>query len=64
MVCIKTPWVELIYPIKNESIKKRVIDKKLHQRLLDFDSDWQSVAKADCSQFRCIQTRFGAGLHG
>ena len=54
----------LIYPIKSGQIKKRVFGKNLPQSLPDSDSDWQSVTEADCSRFRCIQTPFGARLHG
>ena len=54
----------LIYPIKNGHIKKRAVGKNLPQSLPDSDSDWQSVTEADCSRFRCIQTPFGAWLHG
>ena len=56
--------MKLIYPIKSGQIKKRVVGKNLPQSLPDSDSDWQSVTEADCSRFRCIQTPFGAGLHG
>ena len=54
----------VIYPIKNGHLKKRMVGKNLPQSLPDSDSDWQSVTEADCSRFRCIQTPFGAGLHG
>lgn len=56
--------IGLIYPIKSGQIKKRVFGKNLPQSLPDSDSDWQSVTEADCSRFRCIQTPFGARLHG
>ena len=56
--------LKLINPIKSGQIKKRVFGKNLPQSLPDSDSDWQSVTEVDCSRFRCIQTPFGAGLHG
>ena len=60
----RSGWDDLIYPIKNGHIMKRAVGKNLPQSLPDSGSDWQSVTEADCSRFRCIQTPFGAWLHG